>query len=174
MDQIAEDPKAYQKVLLFAYLTRLALSSGIALIFAWERMRDPMRGIWEVQYQSFGFPEAFCACILCGRGQLSSEDDKELGQSHAHRECMSDAWVNWEEPTFLPPNNDRPAVIFFRGTCPGSIDNAIVRVAWGIGMHYWLSRRPSASFEWLDREAPSYGMALVRTFLEGGEVTRVM
>jgi hypothetical protein len=82
---------------------------------------------------------------------------------------MDDAWVNWEEPSFLPPNNYRPAVIFFRGTCPGSIDNAIVRVAWGIGMHSWLSRRPSASLESLDREAQSYGMALVSRFLEAEE-----
>ena len=67
----------------------------------------------------------------------------------------------------MPPNNDRPAVIFFRGKCPGSIDNAIVRVAWGIGMHFWLSRRPSASLESLDREAQSYGMALVNRFMEG-------
>ena len=69
----------------------------------------------------------------------------------------------------MPPNNDRPAVIFFRGKCPGWIDNAIVRVARGIGMHFWLSRRPSASLESLDREAQSYGMALVNRFMEGEE-----
>lgn len=169
MNQIVEDPNTYKKERLFSTLVRDALSSGIALIFVWERMSDLMDGSREEQYQSFGFPETFRACIYCGRSQLSSEDDKEFGQSHAHRECRDDAWVNWEEPTFLPPNNDRPAVIFFRGKCPGSIDNAIVRLAWGIGMHFWLSRRPSASLESLDREAQSYGMTLVNRWMEGGE-----
>jgi len=172
MDQIAKDPKAHQKVMLFTSLTRFALSNGIALIFAWERMRDPSGGISEEQYQSFGFPEAFCACIYCGRSLLSSEDDKEFGQSHAHRKCRDDAWVNGEEPTYLPSNKNRPPIIFFRGTCPGSIDNAIVRVAWGIGMHFLLSRYPPASLENLenlDREVQSYGMAVVSDFLEGQE-----
>jgi hypothetical protein len=55
---------------------------------------------------------------------------------------------------------------------PGSIDNAIVRLAWGIGMHFLLSRYPPASLENLenlDREVQSYGMALVSDFLEGQE-----
>jgi hypothetical protein len=117
MNQIVEDPNTYQKELLFSTFVRDALSSGIALIFVWERMRDPMGGSREEQYQSFGFPETFRACIYCGRSQLSSEDDKEFVQSHAHRKCRDDAWVNGEEPTYLPANKNRPPIIFFRGTC---------------------------------------------------------
>ena len=101
MNQIVEDPNTYTKELLFSTLVRDALSSGIALIFVWERMRDPMGGSREDQYQSFGFPETFRACIYCGRSQLSSEDDKMFGQSHAHQECRDDAWVNWEEAYLL-------------------------------------------------------------------------
>ena len=172
MNQIVEDPKAHRKVLLLYTLTRLALSSGIALIFVWERMRDPMRGKWEQQYQSFGFPEAFRTCIYCGRSQLSAKDKKQFGQSRAHLECRIDAHVNWEEPTYLPPNKNRPPVIFFRGNCPGSIDNAIMRVAWGIGMHHWLSKLPSAPVKSLDSDAKSYGMALVSRFMKEEEDMR--
>jgi hypothetical protein len=174
MNQVVEDCREDVKVRLFAQLTRLAVSRDIALIFTWLRITDPLRGYWEVDYQSFGFPEGPNACVFCGGNPPNGEGDKELGQLQVHRDCIDDAIENGERPSFLPPNSYRPAVIFLEGTCPGSIDNAIVRMAWGIGMHFWLTRRPTAPFKWLDTEARSYGKELVSSILEGREVTCVM
>ena len=169
MKRLVADGKADRKVRLFTHLTRLAVSSDIALILEWWRLRDPLNGIWEVQCQSLGPPGTPCACVFCGRNLLSAKSVRELGQFRAHRKCVDDAFENWEEVCFLPPNSYRPAVVFVTSTCPGSIDNVNMRVAWGIGMHSWLLRRPSASLESLDREAQSYGMALVSRFLEAEE-----
>ena len=174
MNRIVVDRSEGTKVAIFGCLTRIAVSHDIALIFEWWRIMDPMRGSMRVQYQSFGFPEGPTNCVLCGGSQPNTEGDRELVESRMHRKCLDDAKEDGEEPSFLVPNSFRPAVIFMSSTCPGSIDNAIVRVAWGIGMHFWLKRCPSASFEWLDKAARPYGMDLVSRILEGRGIPLLM
>jgi len=168
------DHHELEKQKVFFELNEVAWSRNIAVIYAWVRMRDLLVGVWDdILFQSNGPSGKSNTCVFCGRDGLNNENAYELGKFLADGECFRDYLIDAQGTTFLAANAHRPGVIVVTSDLPGSIENLILKLAWGIGMHFWLSQRPSASFDWRHKAAESYARKLISRIAERRPVKAV-
>jgi hypothetical protein len=162
---VLRDSREDSKRHIFQNLNELAKSNEIAIIYQlYELVSQIDRTVsaqdnW--QYQSRGLTGITDLCLFCGWGMTNSKDFIHLG------EFVSDPWCYYEfmqaiGVSYLESADYRPPVIIVPIHFPGSIDNAIFDLAWGIAAHRLSSRRYSISPVRLKKETETQAARLVR------------
>ncbi len=151
------------KQILFEKLNQLAGSRGIALIFLWMSKEDHSKVWWnDMRFQSNG-PSGFSnICVFCGKTRLAKDDRVSLGHFVSDEECFRSSFVESLGVYYLPAQLYRPAVIVVPLHVPGSLDNAILDLAWGLAMYRVSLMRPSDRRNWLEKRAHLFADRLVR------------
>jgi hypothetical protein len=159
---VRPDPNESLKRRIFQRLNELARSKDIAVIFHMMQQKDPATKSYESHYQSTGPTGSPDVCLFCGLGLKNPNDFVRLG------EFVADPWCNYDFKqdglgvTFLDRDDHRPDLIIVTIWLPGSLDNAILDLAWGLAAHGISSRRYSISPARLKRETDTRAVKLVR------------
>jgi hypothetical protein len=164
-----------EKRALFIRLNELAWARNVAVIHAWVRMTDYVAGVWDdILFQSNGPDAKPNVCVFCGQGGLNPENAWELGKFLADDECFRNHFVDLQGTCFLEPKDYRPTVILVLSYLPGSVENMIWELAWGIGIHDSQLKCPSAPPKAREKAAWIYARKLVRSLTEEDQLRRVI
>jgi hypothetical protein len=156
------DPCEHQKLQIFLRLNELARNRGITLIYEWIGMRDYAGHCWDdIRFQSIGAVYDSTRCVFCGQGPLSEDDRMMLDKVPCDRECFRKRYVDSQGPGYLPPTEYRPPVIVIYSYVPGSLDIAVMCLAWALGVYRRSLSMPSAPDEWIDESAYEFADRLV-------------
>ncbi len=160
---VLRDSDEHMKQVLFEKLNQLAGSRGIALIFLWMSKEDHSKVWWnDMRFQSNGPSGLSNTCVFCGKTRLAKDDRVSLGHFVSDEECFRSSFVESLGVYYLPAQLYRPAVIIVPLHGPGSIDNAVLDLAWGLAMDRVSLMRPSDRRTWLEKRAHLFADRLVR------------
>ncbi len=82
-----------------------------------------------------------------------------MGEFSCHDDCFHERFVEVSGHGFLVQTEYRPPVIILDCSIPGSLDNAVMGLAWGLGVYRSTLRRAE---DWDDTSAPYFAKRLVR------------
>ena len=160
---VQRDSDEHMKQVLFEKLNQLAGSRGIALIFVWMSKEEHSKVWWnDMRFQSNGPSGLSNTCVFCGKIKLAKEDRVSLGHFVSDEECFRSSFVESLGVYYLPAQLYRPAVIIVPLHVPGSLDNAVLDLAWGLAMYRVSLKRPSDRRTWLEERAHLFADRLVR------------
>jgi len=160
MSTIAWDYSEDHKVQVFSRLNQLAKSRRISILYVWRTMQD-YREYDDLYFQSSGATGQVNTCVFCGKWPLSADPIK-LGAFSCDGDCFYEMFIEQSGHNFLDPTGYRPSVIVVDASVPGSLDNVILGLAWGLGVYRRSLRRPNAQQQWVDTSAEDFAVRLVR------------
>ena len=164
-----------EKRRVFLRLNEVAWSRNIAIIYAWQRATDFLVEKWDhFSFQSngpLGKPET---CVFCGQGGLGRERAHELGSFLADEDCFSEIFIRKRSSRFLRAKDFRPNVLLIVEPVPGSIDNVIFELAFGIGFERYSLQHPKASYERTVTAAESSARKLVQSLAGDKQVRKLI
>lgn len=158
---VKRDSCNWLKRSVFRRLNVIARSKQIAVIFQVMGQEDPSTNRYECRYKSIGPAGLPDMCLFCGWGTKDPKDFVHLGQFVADDTCHRD-FLEGLGVTFLERRSYRPDVIIIPIDFPGSLDEAILDLAWGLAFHELSSRSHLISPARLKREAHTQAARLVR------------
>jgi len=123
--------------------------------------KDPATNRCECRYKSIelaGLPDM---CLFCGWGTKDPKDFVHLGQFVAEPHRHFD-FIQARGVAFLERQDRGPDVIIIPVDFPGSLDDTILDLAWGLAVHELSSRRHSISPARLETEIEAQAARLVR------------
>ncbi len=151
------------KHFLFEKLNQLARTRNIAVIFLWMSKSDHSGLCWDdMRFQSNGPSGLSNTCVFCGKIKLAKDDRVGLGHFVSDEECFRCNFVESMGVYYLPPQLYRPAVVVVPIHVPGSLDKAILGLAWGLAMYRVSLKRSSDRRTWLEERAHLFADRLVR------------
>jgi hypothetical protein len=157
---VQSDSCEWLKRRVFQKLNELARSTDIAVIFR-IMQEDPAKRRVSSHYHSTGPKGSPEMCLFCGWGH-KKKDFVHMG------DFVADPWCHYDfidQPigaTILERDNHRPDVIILTIWEPGSLDDAILGLAWGLAAHKLSSRSNSISPDRMKREIDAQATKLVR------------
>jgi hypothetical protein len=162
---LPRDSREDCKRLIFQSLNELAKYNDIAIIYQlYElvRHRDSSVSMTESRaYQSRGPVGKRGLCLFCGKRTRNSGDNVRLGNFIADPWCYYD-FKQTIGVSYLESADNRPPVIVVPIHFPGSIDNAILDLAWGLAAHRFFGRSHLKSPASLTTKTGTDAMKLVR------------
>ena len=117
-----------------------------------------IRRIWTRLRIGFGAPGI---CLFCGWGMRNSKDFVHIGEFVADPQCYYD-FKEVIGVRYLESAGYRPPVIIVPIHFPGSIDNAILDLAWGPAAHNLFAGSHFMSPASLERKTETEAAKLVR------------
>ena|ERR1700730_12760929 len=162
---VRKDPREDWKRRIFQDLNAMAKSNDIAVIYQLielVRQRDPSVSVQDgFQFQSRGPTGTPGVCVFCGKKLRNSKDFIHLGK------FVSDPWCYYDFKQalgvcYLESAGYRPPVIIVQIPFPGSIDNAILDLAWGLAAHRLFGKSYLMAPASLKTNSGAHAVKLVR------------
>lgn len=161
--RFAWDDEEDQKLWVFMRLNELARKRSVAVLYIYRTMTDYAGRVWNDIQFSYGGPSPTPdTCLFCGKPTVDADDRDDLGGFVLHDDCFDERVNDWHVDFYLEPEPHRPAVIVLERNFPGSLDNVIMGIAWGLGVHYLVHRRHLPSSEEAIETADVFARRLVR------------
>jgi hypothetical protein len=136
---VRRDSREDLKRRIFQNLNEQVTSNDIAVIYGLyelARRRDPSISVQDDwRYQSRGPTGTPGFCLFCGWGMSKPKDFVHMGKFDADPWCYYD-FREQIGVCYLESAGYRPPVIIVPIHFPGSIDNAILDLAWGLARHF--------------------------------------
>lgn len=160
---VLPDLSEHIKQLVFQSLNQLARSRNIAVILLWIGKEDHSEVCWDnMRFQSNGPSGLSNTCVFCGKTRLAKDDRVSFGHFVSDEECFRSSFVESLGIYYLPAQLYRPAVIIVPLHVPGSIDNAVLDLAWGLAMYQVSLKCSSGRRTWLEERVHLFAERLVR------------
>ena len=161
--RFAWDDEEDQKLWVFMRLNELARKRNVAVLYIYRTMTDYAgRGWSDLQLHYDGPSPTPDMCLFCGKPTVEADDRDDLGGFVLHDDCFDERVNDWGRDFYLEAGPHRPAAIVVVGNFPGSLDNLMMGVAWGLGVHYLVHRRHIPSSEEAIKTADVFARRLVR------------
>lgn len=160
---LAWDAEEDQKRWVFERVNELARKRNVAVLYIYSTMTDYGGGGWtDLQLHYDGPKPTPDMCLFCGKPTVEGDHGDDSGGFVIHHDCYDESVNDWGMDFYLKAGPHRPAVIVIVGYFPGSIDNLIMGVAWGLGVHYLVYQRHLPSSEEASETANVFARRLVR------------
>lgn len=137
---VLRDSHEREKLDIFQELNKEIRARDIAVIFQFRWQKDPITRKWEASYLSSGPAGIRDMCIFCGWGTKRRSEFLRMGAFICHHHCHYD-FIQVSGVAYLNQEDYRPALIIVPISVPGSLDNAIMDLAWGFAGHFISDRR---------------------------------
>jgi hypothetical protein len=168
------DTEEDHKLWVFMRLNQLARKRNVGVLYIFRTTTDYAGGGGgDLQLHYDGPSPTPGICLFCGKPTVEPDDCDDLGGFVLHDDCYDETVNDWGGDFYLEAGPHRPAVIVVVGNLPGSLDNLIMGVAWGLGVHYLVHRRHLPSSEEAMDTADVFARRLVRQILMPRIVRRV-
>ncbi|MBZ5544866.1 MAG: hypothetical protein LAO07_14495 [Acidobacteriia bacterium] len=128
-----------EKISVFFRLNELARKRNVAVLYIYRTTTDyGGKGSADLQFHYDGPKPASGICLFCGKQTVEPDDCDDLGGFVLHDDCYDETVNDWGMDFYLEQGPYRPAVIVIVAWWPGSIDNLLMGLAWGLGVNYLI------------------------------------
>lgn len=149
-----------RKLQIFDILCQLAKDRGISIIHVW-RTREDYGEVDDLIFQSSGPIGDPNTCVFCGESLFGHHPIK-IGEFSCDGGCYLESLIEVQGFTYLLHLTEhRPPIIVVDASMPGSLNNIVFRLAYGLGFYRRSLRRPTADSSWLATTAEDFAWRLV-------------